>query len=293
MGSVRFFTLEHYRLFKRYGSTQLRVHNLLRYWPEARLWRPGARPDVLVLQKAYGVHPRAPVTILDISDPDWEQDSSVMPVVRQVDAVTCPTEGIAKVLSEHAARVVVIPDRHDLAMLPPAREHFAPARRVVWFGWSHNSGPLNRLVPTIESASLSLTVVSDRDPRAYSCAKRPREFRHRYSYRRFRWSSIHAILSDHDVCLVPRRNLPSDQFKSDNREMLALLCGVPSARSPEELLDLAADHTLRSRRAADGRAWAMTYRDCRQSVAELQALIASLTSAGDKRTGQALTPKRR
>jgi hypothetical protein len=278
MNSVRFLTLEHGRLFKRYGSTRLRVHNLLRYWPEARLWRPGVRPGVLVLHKAYGSRLMAPVTILDISDPDWEHDGRVMPVVRRVDAVTCPTAAIAGVLRDHARRVVVIPDRHDLAKLPPVRGHIAAAQRVVWFGWSHNSGPLNNLIPTIESVGLSLTVVSERDPQPYHHAERPRAFRRRYSYRRFRWSSIHSILCEHDICLVPRGNVPSDRFKSDNREMLALLCGVPSARSPEELLVLAADHTLRSSRAIEGRAWAITHRDCRQSVAEFRALIASLTS---------------
>jgi hypothetical protein len=282
MGSVRFFTIEHYQWWKRYGSTRLRVHNLLRYWPDAKLWRPGDRPDVLVLQKAYGRSPSAATTIFDISDPDWENASRVLDVMRRADAVTCPTEALASVLRKHMGRVVVIPDRHDIAELPGPREHCGTARRVVWFGFHHNAAPLAGLIPTIEQTGVSLTVVSDRNPRPYQWAARPREFRHRYSYRRFRWGSIHGILRDHDVCLVPRMNLRSDQLKSDNREALALLCGVPSARTPPELLALVNDPALRSRRATDGRAWALKHRDCRQSVAELQVLIASLTSAGDR-----------
>jgi len=279
--SVRFFTLEHYRLRKRYGSTKLRVRNLLPYWPEAGLWRNGDRPDVLVLQKAYGSHPSAPVMILDICDPDWEQNDQVMSTVRQVDAVTCPTEALADVLRVHARRVVVIPDRHDLARLPSPRGHHEVARRIVWFGQHQNALALESLIPTIEQSELSLTVVSDRNPHVYRYADRPHAFRRCCSYSRFRWRTIHALLREHDVCLVPRRNVPSDGFKSDNRETLALLCGVPSARSPQELLALAADPALRSRRAIEGRAWAQQHRDCRQSVAELQALIATLTPGED------------
>ena len=279
MTSVRFLTLEHVNPRHRYGSTRLRVHNLLRYWPEAGLWRRGDRPDVLVLQRVYRRFPRAPLTILDISDPDWDADWRVMDAVRQVDAVTCPTPGLAEFLRDQARQVLVIPDRHDVAALPAPREHHGRARRVVWFGWHHNAGPLSQLVPAVERIGLDLTVVSDRDPRADRWAIQPQEFRRRYFYRSFHWSSIHKILGGHDICLVPRSGVPSDEFKSDNRETLSLLCGVPTASCPATLLTLANDAAARSRLAAEGRSWALANRDCRQSVSDMQTLIARLRSS--------------
>ena len=74
---VSFFTFEAFHAKSNVGSTKIRVHNLIKYWEEAELYKYGEKPDVMIFQKVYvNKDYKLPVTfpavkILDICDPDW------------------------------------------------------------------------------------------------------------------------------------------------------------------------------------------------------------------------------
>lgn len=50
---VRFQDFEKYHGKRGIGSTYIRVHQLIKYWKEAELYRYGENPDVLIFQKVY------------------------------------------------------------------------------------------------------------------------------------------------------------------------------------------------------------------------------------------------
>ena len=51
--NIKFFTFEKMHGKKNIGSTRIRVTNLLKYWPEASIYKYGEKPDVMIFQKVY------------------------------------------------------------------------------------------------------------------------------------------------------------------------------------------------------------------------------------------------
>ncbi len=75
--NVRYITFENYHGKRNVGSTRLRVHNLIKYWLDAAIYKYSEQSDVMIYQKVYETMDyRFPshfegTQILDICDPDW------------------------------------------------------------------------------------------------------------------------------------------------------------------------------------------------------------------------------
>jgi hypothetical protein len=239
---VRFFTFEAFHAKSNVGSTKIRVHNLIKYWKEAELYKYGEKPDILIFQKVYvGGDYKVPITfpaikILDICDPDWLEGVPIKETVDAMDAITCPTEPLAEFIRQLTDKPVrVIKDRFDLTEFPSRKTHRGQAKTVVWFGYHHNASALKLAVQSIERRGLRLKVIADQDPFASRWASKPSEFENNYEFVKYRPDTAYLEIQKADVCVLPKMNRPQDRFKSENKTVIAQLLGLPVATTADEL----------------------------------------------------------
>ena len=241
---IAWHTFQQYHNRKNIGSTKIRVTNLLKYWPEAHLYQYGEKPDVMIFQKVYrtGDTFRSAAytlpgemgvpTILDICDADWlgigavTKSCYITETAQMVDAVVTSTEALAEFIRQLTDKpVVCIPDRFVIDEFPPIKQHTGKLKKVVWFGYHHNAEVLRYAIPTIERLKLDLTIISDQDPRL------PLE----YTYKGWDNKTAYQIIQSHDAAILPKGSRPQDRFKSNNRPVQAILCGLPVATDSDEL----------------------------------------------------------
>lgn len=239
---VRFFTFEAFHAKSNVGSTKIRVHNLIKYWEEAELYKYGEKPDVMIFQKVYvNKDYKLPVTfpavkILDICDPDWFEGVPIKETVDAMDAITCPTEPLAEFIRQLTDKPVrVIKDRFDLTDFPSRKIHRGQAKTVVWFGYHHNASALKLAVQSIERRGLRLKVIADQDPFASRWAFEPKEFESKYEFVKYQPDTAYLEIQKADICVLPKMNRPQDRFKSENKTVIAQLLGLPVATTANEL----------------------------------------------------------
>lgn len=238
---VRFFTFEQVHNRKNVGSTKIRVHNLLKYWPEAGIYQYGENPDVLIFQKAYVTQDyKFPVyfkgiKILDICDPDWLEGSLVRQTIDAVDAVTCPTQPIADFIKQMTDKPVrVIKDRFDLTEFPKPKVHRGKAKKVCWFGYAHNAESLRFAIPSLAKRKLILSIISDKDPEAWRWAG-AEDYKDMYEFRSYKQSTAYQFIQEADIVVFPKNVRPVDRFKSENKTSISRLLGVPVVKDSDEL----------------------------------------------------------
>lgn len=277
--TIRFITMEQHHAKTNVGSTKIRVHNLLKHWPEAELYKYGEKPDVLIYQKVYvGKDYKVPITfpatkILDICDPDWLEGVPIKETVDAMDAVVVPTEPLAEFIRQLTDKPVrVIKDRFDMSDFPPKKVHKGKAKRVVWFGYQHNTGALKLAVQSFERRGLALTVVSDHDPIASRWAANPGEYEKKYKYVKYLPETAYQEIQKADVCVLPKMNRPQDRFKSENKTVIAQLLGLPVAIDANEL-DKLMDASARNLAVNTIYDKLKQEYDCRLSVKEYKELI--------------------
>lgn len=283
MVAVRFFTFEKWHGRAGIGSTRLRVHQLLKYWPEAALYKYGENPDVLILQKVYS----APdwqflahfpgIKILDICDPDWLDGVLLKETLDMVDGVTCPTQPLADFVKQMTDKpVLIVPDRHDLDAFPARAKHKGKIKSVVWFGYKHNAEALRFAMNFLARNNVKLTIISNEDPRPYTWANDQDASQALYTFVPWVTEELNAELVKHDAALLPVTTRPIDRFKSNNRAVIAHLCGLPI------LTDDISFNTMQNpaARGAEGKrlhAKAVKDYDVRLSVTQLKDFIKSLS----------------
>lgn len=237
---VRAFTYSQYHgKSEPVGSDYIRIRQMLKYWPEAALYRYGENPDVLIFEKVYCYEDyKFPVhfekkKILDICDPDWLEGVNIVETCHAVDAVTCPTEPLATFLRQFTKKVVVIPDRFDLSVIPEPKKHTQRAKTAVWFGYSHNADCLRPAIPMIEQLGLDLLIISNDDPIVNRWGIRGRE--EYYRFKKYNEDTIYHDLQRADFAILPDGLRPNDVFKSNNKTIKANLAGLPVAKTPEDV----------------------------------------------------------
>ena len=241
---VKFQTFEQYHNKKGVGSTRLRVHNLLKHWPEADLYKYGQKADVMIFQKVYCTYDyKLPahypgITILDTCDPDWLQtpDIYVRETVNAVDAVVVTTENMRAFLQQMTDKPVrIIKDRFEMSEFPERKIHKGKAKKAVWFGYSHNAELLKFTIQSLEKRGIELLIISNEDPMAYRWAKNPEEYMKKCQFKKYQQETVYELLQRADVCVLPNGYRPEDKFKSDNKTIIAQLCGLPVVTNSEEL----------------------------------------------------------
>ena len=280
--SIRFFTFSQFHAKKNVGSTKIRVDNLIKYWPEAKLYKYGEKPDVLIFQKVYAgvdydfIKTYPGIKILDICDPDWLDGARIKETVDAMDAVVVPTQPLKDFLSQLTDKPIrVIKDRFDMTEFGNKKIHKGKAKQVVWFGYHHNASALKLAVRSFESRGLTLKVISDQDPFAYRWASRSTEYAEMYRYLKYQPDTAYMDIQKADICVLPIQKRPNDIYKSENKEVIAQLLGLPVAKDAEELDKLLTAEERNSQINAIYGKLKQDY-DVRQSVKEYEELIDEL-----------------
>lgn len=239
---VSFFTWSMWHGKEPSGSVRLRVNNLLPYWSEADNYKYGEHVDVMIYQKVYWqpdwsfMAEFKGIQILDISDPDWLEWAYIGQTLEYMDAVTCPTENLANFLRQLTDKpVVVIPDRHDIAKVPPLKTHQGEAKKLVWFGYAHNASTLNPALHYIEREDVELTVISNKDPSHGFIAADPKKIANKYTFVQYDDATKYKDLAEHDILLMPKGMRAIDYYKSNNKTTTAWLAGLPVAQTAEDI----------------------------------------------------------
>lgn len=287
MGQIRFFTFNQIHNKKNTGSTQIRAYNLLKYWPEADIYRYGEKPDVLIFQKVYVMDSRQglyqfPITykgglkILDLCDPDWMVHNNwLVATVNGVDAVTASSQAIVDFVKQITDKPVrLIKDRFDLEMFPEPKVHKGEAKDIVWFGYMHNAEVLRGVVFHCKKRGLRLTVISDADPQAWTVIGDD-SFKPFYTFIKYD-ENAYIKIQGNDICVLPKGSRPQDRFKSDNKTTIARLLGLPVATTPEDL-DRFMDAEERNKEVLKWYEKTRKTFDVRNSVLEYKSLIRQLS----------------
>lgn len=242
---VRFFTHDAYHNRGTSGSTKIRAHNLIKYWENSGLYKYGEKPDVFIFQKVYCTYDyKLPATykggikILDVCDPDWTQspDIYIKETLDGVDGIVVPTEALKELIETMTKTPVrVIKDRFDLDEFPEPKKHTKRADSLVWFGYSQNTQLLKFAIPSLESRNLGITVISNEDPMAYMWANDSNAYQSKYTYIKFEQDTLYENLQAHDLCIFPKGFRPEDKYKSENKTVIAQLCGIPVVSDSDQL----------------------------------------------------------
>lgn len=242
---VEFLTFEAFHGKKNTGSTNIRVHQLLKYWPEAREYKYGSNPEVLVFQKVYWLpdyrfmeHFKG-IKVLDICDPDWLDNAYIKRTVNYMDAVVVPTKALKEFIEQLTDKPVkVIKDRFDVDKVPTMKLQTKPKQlKAVWFGYSHNAEVLGSsgAVRALEKLGMSLKIMSNDDPLAWRWAEDEEKVRQTYNFKKYKEETIYDELQCCDICILPKGNRPVDHFKSNNKTTKAFLASLPVARDLDQL----------------------------------------------------------
>lgn len=277
---IRFFT---YSMFHGkadpVGSDFIRVMQLIKYWPEAELYKYGENPDVLIFNKVFASQDyKFPIhfentKILDICDPMWLEGHNIVETAQAMDAITVPTEPLAEFIRQFHSNVIVVPDRFDLDILPEPKVHKGKAKTVVWFGYSHNAELLKPAIPLIEELKLNLLIISNDDPIANRWGLRDKK--EYYTYKKYNEDTIYEDLQAADFAVLPDGFRPEDKFKSNNKTIKANLAGLPVAKTPEEVKEYMEGKNRRLWFDTNYGLIKQEY-DVRNSVKEMKAIINGL-----------------
>jgi len=217
------------------GSSTIRCDWLLNYWDEAEEFKYGQKYDAIIYQKAY--HPEHAklfngIKIFDIVDPDWlHWGYRTTEMIKEVDAITCSSIELTEAVKKFTDKIVeYVPDRVDLNLFRNTKEHKGEAKKVLWFGYSHNFHMLDRFIPTIRRNNLELIVVSENNyilPSGYGKIK--------CETFGFTWETLKEKCQEVDFVLNSKTTNGRFKYKSDNKTVIAEALGMPVAKTSEDV----------------------------------------------------------
>lgn len=263
------------RLPNSVGSSRIRVRWLLPYWKEAEEYVIGKKYSTLIFQKVYwGSMMKAfeGIKILDLADPDWLEGRPVFEFVDLVDAVVTSTEPLAEYVRKMRPKALVqcIPDRVYLPEAVPVHgKHEGQLKKLVWFGYSHNSHYLEGAFDEIIKRGLELTAISD-TPIESTFAYRDKLEINNILYN---YETVNKEIVKVDAVLLPEPSGDEKgKYKSNNKILQAWSLHMPVIRVPEDLDRFvsgeAREEEAEKRRKEVERDW-----DCRLSVVQYKELI--------------------
>ena len=278
---VRWQTFEQYHNKKDIGSTRIRVHNLNKFWPESGLYRYGEKADVMIFQKVYCTYDyKLPahypgVRILDTCDPDWLQtpDIYIKETLDNVHAAVVPTESMRDYLQGMTDTPVrIIKDRFVIEDFPKPKVHNGELKTAVWFGYAHNAELLQSAIPSLEKRGISLIVIANDDPMLYRYANDSVAYQEKYQYIKFNQDTLYTDIQKADICIMPKGYRHEDRWKSENKTVIAQLCGLPVCQTAEQIDKLIQAEDRQKHIDPIYDIVKVEY-DCRKSVQEYKDLI--------------------
>ncbi|HHE65518.1 MAG TPA: hypothetical protein ENL09_05785 [Bacteroidetes bacterium] len=211
------------------GSSKIRAEWLINHWSEAEVFVQGKEYKVIIFQKTYWleyVKKFKGIKILDLADPDYLDTVPIKEIIDNCDAVTTSTEALAEAIRQFTDKpVLCIPDRVDLDVYNVQKEHKGRAKKVCWFGYSHNAKLLDKVILTLKKYNLKLKVISNFRP-PYQKANENVKFEE---------ETFNENVLDCDFMVLPRDDRPRGKYKSNNKTIISQALGMPVATNPQEV----------------------------------------------------------
>lgn len=269
--TVGFMLFESYLQRKNIGSSRIRGRWLIESMPEAEAFVQGKIYDTIIFQKVYWKEMARAFQgkkILDICDPDWLDGFELVSFLKEMDAVTVPTQALKEAISKYTDKpIFVIVDRVKMADMNPPKHHEGDAKKVVWFGYSHNSDVLDGTLMTLKKMGLTLKVVSDGTYMTSEC-----------KVENVKWDALtwQDEIQSADICLLPEKLSGRAKYKSQNKTHQAWALGMPVAKTVADL-ERFMDGGERQKESEKNFQWMVDYGDVSKSVDEMREVIKSIT----------------
>ena len=268
--TVGIVLFERFHQRKGIGSSRIRGRWLLKYMPEAEEFVQGKNYETIIFQKVYWKEMAREFKgkkILDICDPDWLDGIDIVSFAKEMDAITVPTEKMKETLEKMTDKpVFIIPDRIDFDTLNPPKKHEGRAKKVVWFGYSHNCDVLNQTLYKIKKNGLILKVISEGNYATNEC---------RVENVKWNEETVNSEIQNADFALLPEKLSGRWEFKSQNKTHQCWVLGIPVAKTLKEL-ERFMDGEERQKETNEKYKWAMENFNVKKSVDQLREVIKSI-----------------
>jgi hypothetical protein len=212
------------------ASDRIRGEWVMKYCPEMEEWRPNQKYDAVIFHNAVNIIASSHgVRILDVCDQLWEKDlTSFKRLALCVHGIVTATDELKKQVSQIVQKpIVTIGDGHYFPFYETRawNPHAEKARRAVWFGHADNAFSLKPLLNEILTRhALKLTVIAERDPiQSPSIEFAP-----------WKIDTYIREISQADFAVLPL----TKPYKSNNKDISALLSGIPVAKTAEDIARL-------------------------------------------------------
>ena len=268
--TVGFMLFEAYLQRKNIGSSRIRGHWLIDQMPEAEAFVQGKEYETVIFQKVYWKEMARAFKgkkILDICDPDWLDGFEIVSFLKEMDAVTVPTQALKDSIQKFTTLpIFLIPDRVNMKDMLPPKQHEGKATKVAWFGYSHNTEVLDAALMNIRKLGLTLKIVSDG---AYATSECKVE--------NVKWDPMtwQEEIQDADFCLLPEKLSGRALFKSPNKTHQSWALGLPVAKTLQDL-ERFMDPLERQKEAEEKFKWMQENGDVTKSVEEMREVIESI-----------------
>lgn len=265
---------------KREGSSRIRCEWLLKYWPEAEEFKIAKKYDAIIFQKVYFpefMEKYDGIKIMDFCDPDWLSALPVRKCIELADAITVSSEGLYKFFTDMIKNkpVKLIKDRVDMEFNHQKKVHKGTAKKVVWFGYSHNSHVLKSVIKRLKEYNLELIIITDQDVSQSICGTLNADYMEKIKFYQFNGNTYNDHLIEADIVLLPNSLKRKDRFKSENKTIHAWSLNMPVAKTLEDLIRLM-DEKERIIETEKNMKIVLEEYQVQKSVEEYRALINSL-----------------
>lgn len=219
------------------GSSRIRGKWLWDNWEDAEEFQIGNHYDVMIFQKAYWKEMLSQfngIKIFDLCDPDWLEPRPVVEAMQHCHAMVTSSQALADYVKKFVPDkpVICIPDRVELKEHTPRDIHVGTARKVVWFGYSHNIHYIQKTFDYLMDNNLELTIISNTPYTAPFGFDKLKIININYDAK-----SVNDNVKQCDIALFP--DTTDDlrgKFKTNNKTLTAWALGLPVAKTPDDLV---------------------------------------------------------
>lgn len=209
------------------ASDRMRGMWIMKNSPNMELFNPNKNYEVVIFHlPTPAIAKYGKIKILDICDKVWNNFPNFKELIEPIDAIIVPTEELKSELSLITDKTIhVIGDGHDFDHYGGSVQntHLDRAKEVVWFGYSQNAACLGPFINYIKSLGLKLKVISQ-DQNTYPLALAD-------TFVKWDVNTYINEISKSDFAILP----PNKNYKSNNKEITALICGIPVAKTKEDI----------------------------------------------------------
>lgn len=208
------------------ASDRIRGRWIMNFCPEMEEWREGQEYDAVIFHTPSAMIEKTHcLKILDVCDPMWHNVEEFRRRVKSVDGIVACTEELRVQVEQIIQKpVTVIGDGHYFPHYETKvlNGHGSRAKTVVWFGYADNASSLVPLLPFLVAKGLQIKFISERNP-----------FPGHTNLHFCRWNLENYV---HDISQADFAVLPSNKsYKSNNKDITAMLCGIPVAKTAEDV----------------------------------------------------------